>query len=210
KEEIEEENREALAKLKKAEEEQRKADEQAAKAEAERKEAAAKAKAAKAEADRKRAELAERRAEEEAKLAAKRQQEAKAGLKQFEDLKKTRDVLDKATTDTDTKRPVTFDQVGVLKHIKTSGLDSVFKDMVTSPGVRPYCSVSQQARVARDLVAEAGHDSEGRSNLTAAFIREKIITIARYGRKDSVVRSKEEREERERADTVARYRRLVE
>jgi flagellar biosynthesis GTPase FlhF len=76
KEEIEEENREALAKLKKAEEEQRKADEQAAKAEAERKEAAAKAKAAKAEADRKRAELAERRAEEEAKLAAKRQQEA--------------------------------------------------------------------------------------------------------------------------------------
>lgn len=205
KEEIEEENREALAKLKKAEEEQRKADEQAAKAEAERKEAAAKAKAAKEEADRKRAELAERRAEEEAKLAAKRQREAEAGLKQFQDLKKTRDVLDQATG-TASKTPITFDQIGVQEHLTKTGHIAAFKTLVTSPGVQPYVKVSQQARLAKDLVAEAG----GEENLTVAFMREHIITLARYGRKERTTLSKEEREEREHADTVAKYRRLVE
>jgi hypothetical protein len=185
--EIDRENREALEALAKAEAEQREAEERYRKAEEERKAAAARAKAEREEAARKRAELDRQKAEAEAKLAEKRRREAAEQMKQFDSLRKTRDVAEKAVAVAES-RPRTFDFEGVAKHLRNAHQIDVFRDVVTSEGIAPYLPVENQAELAGHLVdlveqrrklAEAAGNKQKASKveLTGAFIRENVATL---------------------------------
>jgi hypothetical protein len=183
-EEIEEENKEALKALRQQEEEQRKAaeaqllaEQRAKEAEERRKEAAKAAKAAREEADKRRAEkeqrdaeLAAKRAEEEAKLATKRQEEADKEMKKFDALRTTRDAADKAAG---VEREVTFDFEGVAKYFKNASHIDTFRQIVTGPGLKPYLPVNRQAALAKKLVDGVGKGGE----LSVRYIRENVMDM---------------------------------
>ncbi len=183
--EIEEENKEALKRLRQQEEEQRKAaeaqvlaEQRAKEAEERRKEAVKAARAAKEEADQRRrekeqkdAELAAKRAEEEAKLAAKRKDEADAEAKEFDKLRKTRDAMDKASG---IEREITFDFEGVARYLKNASHIDTFRHMVTGIGIKSYLSVKQQAALARKLVQSAAVAKE---ELSTRYIRENLMAM---------------------------------
>ena len=183
--EIEDENKEALKALARAEAEQKKlqAEREAAEArqreaEERRKEAAKAERAAREEADRKRAaaesqraELARQKAEAEAALAKKRQAEADKELSKFDALRTTRDTGRKAV-ETAEGREVTFDFEGVARHLRQASHIDTFRQLVTGQGIKPYLPVNKQEALAKKLVALAG-DGE----LSARFIRENVTSM---------------------------------
>lgn len=209
--EIEEENKEALKALARQEEEQRKAAEaqllaerrakeaeerrkEAAKAERAAKEEAAKRRAAKEQAD---AELAAKRAEEEAKLAAKRKAESDAKMREFDALRKTRDAANKAAG---VERDVTFDFEGVAKHLKNASHIDVFRQIVTGPGLRPYLAVNRQAALAKKLVESANGELSGR------YIRENVMGMVLNVKSTERKLDAEEKAELVRKDWSAKVR----
>lgn len=171
--EIERENREALAALAQAEAEQREAEERYRKAEDERKAAAAKAKAERDDVARKRAELDRQRAEAESKLAEKRRAEAAEQMKQFASLRKTRDTAEKAVAVSEAK-PVTFDFEGVARHMNNAHQIDVFRQVVTGQGVAPYLPVANQAALAGHLTKLAADRGK---EMTGAFIKENVVAL---------------------------------
>ena len=187
KDEIEQEHREALKALQKAErerarieQERKEAEEKERKAAEERKAAAARARAAKEEADKKReeeaakrAEIAHQRAEAEAKLAEKRRAESDAQMKKFDSLRTMRDTANKAASKA-AEREKTFDFEGVAKHLKNDNQVRVFRDVATGSGVRPYLPVNRQAALAAELVRLS--KSRG-AELSGQFIRDNAMTL---------------------------------
>ncbi len=181
--EIEEENKEALKAMRRQEEEQRKAteakflaDQRAKEAEERRKEAAKAERAAKEEAAIKRAakeaadaEAAAKRAEEDAKLAAKNKAEADAKAKEYDALRQTSEAANKAAG---IEREITFDFEGVAKHLKNPSHVDVFRKMVTGPGVKPYLPVNRQAALAKQLV-----NSIDANELSGRHIRENLMSM---------------------------------
>lgn len=189
KDEIERENREALAALERAEREQKEAEERQRRAEDERREAAAKAKAAKQDADRKRAELDRQKAEAEAKLAERRRKEADEKMKGFAALRKTRDTATKAAT-VSAAKPVTFDFEGVSKHLGNAHQIDVFREVVTGQGIAPYLPVANQAALANhvvDLAKKRGKE------LSGVFIRENVASLILEPKRFERELSKEEK-----------------
>jgi hypothetical protein len=233
--EIERENAEALKALEAAEREQRQlqlereeAEERQRQAEAARKEANARAKAAKEQADRKRAEedakrakLDRQRAEEQAKLNAKRRKEADEEMKKFDATRKTRDTAAKAVTAATTEavkdaegnptgkraeRKATFDFEGVAKHLKNAHQIDAFRQCVTGQGVAPSLPVANQAALAEHLVKLA---TSRKKELSAAFIRENVITLALNVKGEQRELDKEEREKLYRRDLTAKAKQYL-
>jgi flagellar biosynthesis GTPase FlhF len=202
KELIEEENREALKRLERAEKEHAAAQERAQRAEAALKERTAQAKAAKEEADRKRAAYEQERAEIEAALAEKRRAEVEAELKKFDALRQTRDLAVKAVGKS-AEREVTFDFEGVAKHFQNAHQIDVFRQEVTGKGIKPYLPVQNQAGLAKQFVALAKqYDAE----LTGEFIRQNIMGLVLQAKATERKWSREDREALLKEDWVKRFK----
>jgi hypothetical protein len=172
---IEKEHKEAIKAMKEAEEERILAEAAAKKAEENRKKAAALAKAAKEVADRKRAEAERQRAEAEAKLAEKRRMEAEKEAAKFAAMKKTVTTMTAASEAAGNPKDRSFDFEGVAKHLTTASHIDRFRKEVTKEGIAEILPVSQQARLAANLVTTAKKlDVE----LSASFITEHIFEVA--------------------------------
>jgi len=195
--ELEDERQRALAAAEAAERERERRLQEELAAQAKRleaelraKEAAAAAKAAREEEERRRqerraqdAEVARQRAEAEARLAQQQRQEAEAKRAEFEAMRQHKEEAHTAATAVAAKaatRPKTFDFEGVAQHLKNAYQLQTFREVVQSPGIRPYLPVDKQADLARHLVHLA---QDKRLELTAAFIREQVTTIL-LGEKD--------------------------
>jgi flagellar biosynthesis GTPase FlhF len=160
---------------------------QARRVEADRKaqKATAAAKAARAEEDRRRqerraqeAEVARQRAFAEAQLAKKQREEADAKRADFESLRRKAATASTNANQAAAKaaaRPKTFDFEGVAKHLRNAFQLQAFREVVTSPGIRPYLPVEQQAALAAHLVSLAAKNPK--IELSAVFIRENVTTI---------------------------------
>lgn len=204
--EIEKENREALRALAAAEKAKAEADARAMAVEAERKRVAAEAKRARETADRKRAEYDRQKTEAEAKLAEKRQREADAEMKKFEALKKTRDTS-AAATKVSSKRDVTFDYEGVVRHLKNAHQVDVFRELVTGKGIAPYLPVNKQAVLAKAIVKHAR--DVGERELTGRFIRENITAMVLNARTTARSIDNRTKKQLEHADMTRKAERLI-
>lgn len=210
KDEIEQEHREALKALEKAErerarieQERKEAEQRERKAAEERKAATARARAAKEEADRKRAEeegkraeIAQQRAEAEAKLAEKRRTEADAQMQKFDSLRTMRDTANKAASKA-AEREVTFDFEGVAKHLRNDNQVRVFRDVVTGAGVRPYLPVNKQGALAAELVRLS--KSRG-AEMSGQFIRDNVVALVLTAKSTEREFSKDEIRKAQEAD----------
>jgi hypothetical protein len=226
KDQVDQENKEALARLKQAEIEQAKAEkaaraaeERERKAEEARKEAAAQAKAAReerekkqAELETKRAELERKRAEEEAKLAKKREEEAAKAMEEFNSLRKTKEVAEGAVEES-SKHERVFDYEGVVKYLDNNYQIEVFKELVLGPGIKPYISVNQQATLAKELksrfeeLRQEAKKNKKTIEFTGQFIRDNITSLL-LGAKttERKISRDEDRKKLEQADWSQKYK----
>jgi hypothetical protein len=216
-EEIERENREALAALAKAEKEAAEAKEAAkkakvaeAQAEAERKErvaaANAKAKQARDEATRKAAEAAAKKAELDrqhakamAELAEKRRKEAEAEMAKFDALRRTRDTATKATAVANA-HVKTFDFEGVAKHLKSERQVRAFRQCVTAPGIAAMVNVKSQAGLAKKLAQSAKTSG---LEFTGQYIRDNIGSLSGAAKHVRHRLTEKELADQEKADAAA-------
>lgn len=201
---LEREEREAAAALARAEEEQRAAAAAAWEAEQERKAAVERARQAREAAARKQAELDRQRAEAQAELAEKRRREMDAEAQRLGIIKEQSRAASQTAKTASSKaaaRPVTFDFEGVAKHLKNTTQINAFRDVATGQGVAPYLPVSQQAALARDLVAKARE--QGRE-VSGAYIRENTMALVLAAR--ATVRQLDEEEKRRGQETDLRLR----
>jgi ParB-like nuclease domain len=223
-EDIEREEREAAIALARAEEERRRAEaermaaeEAERRAEEERKAAAARARAAREETARRRAEEAERQAELELQqaesrrqLADKRKREAaeeaeRLGLVQNE--RSTASNVGRRAANSAGRREITFDFEGVSKHLKNANQITAFRDVVTGAGMAPYLAVSEQAKLAAELVRRAQGDLVNGikpRELSGAFIRENAMSLVMEARQQT--RQATAAEQRDMADRDLRMR----
>jgi ParB/RepB/Spo0J family partition protein len=159
------------------------AEKRAAEAKRLKDEAASRQAEADAIAARRRIEEAEKRKAAEAEASRDRKARLDAAEKQFDAIRvKASKAADKAE-----EREVTFDFEGVAKYFKNENQVRVFRELVTSPGVKPYLSVENQANVARMLKE---HAEKAGSELSGAFIKatlmEKIMGV--YSTRDKIKR----------------------
>lgn len=177
------------------------AEEEAAERAAE--EARAKEARARAEQERARTEAERARAETEAHAREEEAAKAEAAAARAEKAAaKAEQAAAKAG-----EEEVIFDFRGVAAHLKNSHHIEVFRNKVTSEGIRPFLPVDQQAAVAEALFQLA---EETGQELTGLFIRENLTAMAMQVRG---ARRKIEQEERERilaADWQARCKDLQE
>ena len=214
--EVERENKEALEALAKAEKEAEAAKKAAmeakiaqAKAEEERKqriaEANARAKKAHDAAAEKAAKAAEqatkaaqKAAEEQAKAANERRKKADAEMAKFDALRKGRDTMAKATANA-AKIERTFDFEGVARHLKNENQVRVFRDCVTSDGIKEILPVSGQAALAKKLAESA---ERSHLELSGQYIRDHIGTLSGAAKQADHQWSKQEREAQEHKDRL--------
>jgi hypothetical protein len=168
--EIEEEHKEAIKAMERAEKERIAAAEAAERAEQERKDAAAKVKAAKEERDRARAIEAQKKAEIAAHEAEKRRQKMEKDAAEFDALRTTVETARNAA-DVANDRDITFDFEGVAAVLQNPLQVDVFRKAVTSDSIRPYLAVSKQASLATRL-AKMAKDQD--AELSGTFIRQNI------------------------------------
>jgi hypothetical protein len=191
--EIEQEQKEAVRQLERAEKERAKAD-----AEAKRLTQAA------AEARRKAKDKHDReaalRAEADAKLADKRRAEMDAELKKFDALRTTR----KAAEEVAGFEPE-FDFAGVARHLKGENQIRAFREMALKAGVKPYLPVGGQAKVAAALVRLA---KDNRHELSAAFIRNSFVGLLSEAKLQQRSLNRKERAALEAQDIRNRFDRL--
>ena len=119
------------------------------------------------------ARLEQERTQVLAELAEKQRLELEEEMKQFQDLKNTRDTAQQAVDNANTIE-VTFDFEGVAKHLKNPHQIDVFRETVLSDGIRPYLPKDNQAELAAHIAKLA--DAPGQE-LTGRFIRDNIVTL---------------------------------
>jgi ParB-like nuclease domain len=207
--EIERENKEALAQLAEAEAEAERLERELKEAQAEtelakaeQREGRKRARDAKTVEDKKRAQLeaqkaklARQKAEAEARLAEKRAAEAEAKLKEFERLRQTRDTAREAAQAA--KRPKVFDFAGVAKHFKHPRHIEAFRRVVTGAGLRDALPVERQAELAALIVTQARRENR---ELTGVYVREMAINLLINAQQDAWTWSRRERLRLERED----------
>jgi len=158
----------------------------AAKASADKRAAEARSKAAEAErlaAERRAAESA-KRAAEQARASAERQEALTKEAEKFDAMRsKAQAAADKAA-----EREITFDFEGVARHFKNEHQVRVFREMVTSEGIRSHLPVENQAKVAAQLIKLA--KDRGIEEISGAFIRAELMTqiFGVYQARDSAKR----------------------
>jgi hypothetical protein len=192
-EEIEREERQAAVALERVEAERRAAEEAARRAEAERKAAAQRARDAREEAARKRAEEERQRAEVNAKLEDKRRADLQVERNRLREVHTSRSAAGETARRASkaAESEITFDFEGVSRHLKNAHQLTVFRDVVTSAGVRPFLTVDQQANLAAAVVKKAGKE------LTGAYIRANVVDMIDEAR--GIVRRRDQAVKQERA-----------
>ena len=158
----------------------------AAKASADKRAAEARAKAAEAErlAAEARAAESAKRAAEQARISAERQKALTEEAEKFDAMRsKAQAAADKAA-----EREITFDFEGVARHFKNEHQVRVFREMVTSEGIRSHLPVENQAKVAAQLIKLA--KDRGIEEISGAFIRAELMTqiFGVYQARDSAKR----------------------
>jgi hypothetical protein len=198
---IQEERAEAVKELERLEKEEAKAHAEADRRAEELAEARRRAKEAKEKAGRKEAEAAAKRAEADAKLADKRRAEFDEELKKFDALRTTR----KAAEQVADYEPE-FDLAGVSRHLTNANQVRAFRDVAFKKGVKPYLPVSEQARLAAELVKYAKRMKE---ELTGRFIEMNMMALLSEAKDYERKVSREERKAMEAADIRNKFERLV-
>lgn len=166
---IENEQREHLAEVEHLEREAKEAQAEAERTRKAREAAIAAEKKATERAAKKQARAEKERAKAEAKLAATRQAELEVELKKFDSLRTAQKAKQSVAG-----QETTFDFEGVAKHLKNENQIRVFREVVSSKGVKPVLAVSQQAALAAELVRSAKATN---SELTGKFIRDSVVGL---------------------------------
>ena len=108
------------------------------------------------------------------------------------------------------KTEVTFDFKGVAKHLKNDNQLRTFRDIVTGEGIAPYLPVSQQAALAKELVAMCSKKpGDGKPELSSRFIQETVVNMVLRVKRTQKKMSAEEKQNLERANKTAKAKRFM-